>query len=84
MTSENYQPRKVFTLEQATALLPLVRAITTDLVQLSREVIERRERLALLTAGRGDAKPRCERDARNHRMVREHGHKVERVQIRPQ
>ena len=33
-------------------MLPLVRAITTDLVQLSREVIERRERLALLSAGR--------------------------------
>ena len=33
-------------------MLPLVRAITADLVQLSRDVIERRERLALLSAGR--------------------------------
>lgn len=49
------QPRKVFTVEQANAALPLVRAITKDLVALSQEVIERRERLALLTARRGTA-----------------------------
>ena len=43
---------KVFTVEQANAVLPLVRAITTDLVDLSREVVDRRQRLSLLTAGR--------------------------------
>jgi hypothetical protein len=52
MMSEPYRPRKVFTVEQANAALPLVRSITTDLVRLSRELIERRERLALLSAGR--------------------------------
>jgi hypothetical protein len=52
MSTADYRPTKVFTVEQANAVLPLVRAITTDLVELSREVIERRQRLALLTAGR--------------------------------
>lgn len=50
--SESYQPRRLFTVEQANASLPLVRAITADLARLSREVIERRERLALLSSGR--------------------------------
>lgn len=48
----DYRPKKLFTVEQANALLPLVRAIATDLARLSREVIERRERVALLSAGR--------------------------------
>ncbi|QDU29529.1 hypothetical protein ETAA8_46430 [Anatilimnocola aggregata] len=37
---------KVFTIEQANAMLPLVRAITTDLTTLARDVVERRSRLA--------------------------------------
>jgi hypothetical protein len=56
MSSSSYSPRKLFTLEQANAALPLVRAICTDLAQLSQEVIERRERLALLRAGRQGSK----------------------------
>jgi hypothetical protein len=52
MSSEPYRPKRLFTVEQANAALPLVRSITADLVRLSRDVIERRERLAHLSAGR--------------------------------
>lgn len=46
------QPPKLFTVEEANLSLPLVKAITGDLVNLSREVVERRQRLAMLTSGR--------------------------------
>jgi hypothetical protein len=49
---EEYQPRRLFTVEQANAALPLVRAIAQDLADLSREVIERRQRIAQLRGGR--------------------------------
>ncbi|HVX64897.1 MAG TPA: DUF2203 domain-containing protein [Pirellulales bacterium] len=52
MTTDSWGKRKLFTVEQANAALPLVRAIATDLASLSRDVIERRERLSLLLAGR--------------------------------
>lgn len=47
-----YAQRKLFTLEEANAALPLVKAIARDLAELSREVLERRERLALLRGRR--------------------------------
>lgn len=52
MTPSSWGKRKLFTVEQANAALPLVRAIAADLARLSRDVIERRERLSTLLAGR--------------------------------
>ena len=52
MSEPNSDCVKLFTVEQANAALPLVRAIVKDLAELSREVIERRDRLAMLQAGR--------------------------------
>ena len=52
MSIQGYQPTKIFTVEEANRALPLVRAIVTDLANLSSAVIERRQRLAHLTGGR--------------------------------
>src|SRR5438093_4458289 len=56
MAVDEYKPTRLFTIEQANAMLALVRAITTDLANLAKDVVERRHRLALLTSGR-DLKP---------------------------
>ena len=56
MTAADSQA-KFFTVEQANAALPLVRAIAQDISQLSRSILERRERIALL---RGDRQPKAD------------------------
>lgn len=44
--------KKLFTVEQANATLPLVGAIVDDLVNLSQQVVDRRLRIDNLTGGR--------------------------------
>jgi hypothetical protein len=45
-------PKKHFTVQQANAMLPLVRSIAADLSALARDLRDRRERLGHLLAGR--------------------------------
>ena len=55
MPARNRRPKRLFTVDEANAALPLVRAIAQDMADLARELVERRDRLALLTSGRGNA-----------------------------
>jgi hypothetical protein len=50
--SRKAERKKYFTIDEANAMLPLVRAIVKDLTDLSRDVYERRQRLTQLLAGR--------------------------------
>ena len=52
MTTESKSKTKTFTVEQANSMLPLVRAIVSDIAELSRDVFDRRESLEHLLAGR--------------------------------
>jgi hypothetical protein len=52
MTGED--SRRTFTLEEANQRLPLVRAIVQDIVDLYRDVSERRDRLATVRARHGE------------------------------
>lgn len=44
--------RKLFTVEEANSMLPLVQRIVEDVVAVSQDIVERRERLAQIKGGR--------------------------------
>jgi hypothetical protein len=52
MTRKRTEPKESFSIEQATAMLPLVSVIAGDISHLSRDLLDRRRRLEYLLAGR--------------------------------
>jgi hypothetical protein len=52
MSNSKQNFRRLFTLEEANARLPLIRAIANDLSVLARDLVDRRQRLDALSAGR--------------------------------
>jgi hypothetical protein len=52
MTRKRTEKKDCFSIEQATAMLPLVSVIAADISHLSRDLIDRRRRLEYLLAGR--------------------------------
>jgi hypothetical protein len=50
MLNKRAKHHEFFSIEEANAMLPLVRAIVADLMELSRDVTERRRRLSYLLA----------------------------------
>src|SRR5690606_9918433 len=52
MSQIEYQPRRVFTLQEAHRMLPLVRAIAQDVVEMSTGLLERRGRVSQRPARR--------------------------------
>jgi hypothetical protein len=52
MTRKRALPQESFSIDQATAMLPLVSVIASDISNLSRDLLDRRRRLEYLMAGR--------------------------------
>lgn len=52
MAASTYKPTRLFTPEQANAMLPLVRAITRDIVELATDIMERKQRVESLVKAR--------------------------------
>ena len=81
MCGTKSKPNKLFTVDEANRMLPLVGAIVRDLVALSASVMDRRHRLNHLLAGRdleagdvyGDELAEIEKDLeRDTRQLREY------------
>jgi hypothetical protein len=51
MANAPNRPARTFTIKEANAALPLVRAIVADLVRLAGDVVDRRQRLLALSGG---------------------------------
>jgi hypothetical protein len=92
MTRADKRKTTVFTVEQANATLPLVRAIVGDLVRLGSEVYERRRRLAALLEGRSidendpyhEELVQIERElAKDNRQLREYAGELRQLGILP-
>jgi len=49
----NEAPARLFTVEEANQMLPLIKVIVRDIVSLSRDLVERKERLRILSGDRG-------------------------------
>ncbi len=52
MSAPTFKPTRLFTLHQANAMLPLIRAITQDIVDLANGVRERKQRLETIAKER--------------------------------
>jgi len=93
MSDQHGGPQRLFTVDQANAMLPLVRAIVSDLVILARDVSDRWERLSFLVMGResldcGD--PYAEELVqvgleleRDHRRLREYADELIELGVEP-
>ena len=72
--------RRTFTLEEANQRLPLVRAIVQDIVDLFRDVSERRDRLATVRARHGeDAASKSLYSEENEQIEKDLRHDEERL-----
>lgn len=52
MVVESYRPKRTFNVDEANAMLPLVRAIAGDMVRVARDLYERQQRVDHLKSGR--------------------------------